>query len=374
MKLPEGMPRSALISALFHGSILAAFLLAWPKESPVSADAGMAGSVAVMFVTAGGAASASAASLPAAPPSESQRAYPDAAPPAPLVEDPIPEPAPAVAEAVEEVADFAVEPAEPPPPLDATELAEIPETAPMAAELELEALPEPPPPVEDALEAETVVEKPVVEEKSVADEKPAVEEQQVAQKPKPLPATKPTPPRDIETAAKPTSPPPQPAQTQLAARPTAATDTGPSMSASSDASTEPPAAPGAGATSSDDAGSTDIASLDTAADAGMPTGAGSVPGPSAAELQDYASLLAAWLDRHKEYPDRARRKHQEGIVLCEFAIDRQGQVLNYRIIQGSGYKLLDEEASEMMTRANPVPPPPAGMDQTYVVPIVFALN
>jgi protein TonB len=106
----------------------------------------------------------------------------------------------------------------------------------------------------------------------------------------------------------------------------------------------------------------------------MATGAGSVPGPSATELQDYASLLAAWLDRHKEYPDRARRKHQEGIVLCEFAIDRQGQVLNYRIIQGSGYKLLDEEASEMMARANPVPPPPAGMDQTYVVPIVFALN
>jgi protein TonB len=106
----------------------------------------------------------------------------------------------------------------------------------------------------------------------------------------------------------------------------------------------------------------------------MPTGSGSAPGPSAAEQADYASLLAAWLDRHKEYPERARRKHQQGVVLCEFAIDRQGQVLSYRILQGSGYELLDEEASELMTRANPVPPPPAGMDQTYVVPIVFALN
>jgi hypothetical protein len=28
---------------------------------------------------------------------------------------------------------------------------------------------------------------------------------------------------------------------------------------------------------------------------------------------------------------------------------------------------LDEEASDLMARANPVPPPPAGMDQTYVV-------
>jgi protein TonB len=360
MKLPEGMSRPAIISALFHGSILAAFLFAWPKEPLAPADAGMAGSVAVMFVTGGSAAAASTTNAAAAPPSESQLTRQSTPPAAPQNEEQIPDPI-AATETIEKVPAFETETAEPPPPVDEAELTETSETAPvMTAELELEA-PEPPPPVEEALEAEPIVEKPVVEE------------QQAAQKPKPVPLAKPTPPRETETAAKPVTPSAQPEQTQPSSLPTAA-NKAPSASTTSDAAAEPPSAAGAGATSSDDAGSREIASRETGSDTGMLTGSGSMPGPSAAEQQDYASLLAAWLDRHKEYPARARRKHQEGVVLCEFAIDRQGQVLNYRIIQGSGYDLLDEEASEMMTRASPVPPPPAGMDQTYVVPIVFALN
>jgi protein TonB len=256
--------------------------------------------------------------------------------------------------------------AEPPPLIDETEFAEasVSEAEPMTlAELPLEAMPEPPPPVEEALDVEKTLEKPVVEE------------QQVAEKPKPLPAIKPTPPRETATQAKTAPPPPQPLDMQLASlAPATATATDASPAAAAPASTAAPAAASAGESSSDAVSPSQTASLETSAGAGTPTGANYMPGPSAAEQAYYASLLAAWLDRHKEYPDRARRKHQEGVVLCEFAIDREGHVLRYRILQGSGYELLDEEASDLMARANPVPPPPAGMDQTYVVPIVFALN
>ena len=350
MKLPEGLPRSALLSALFHGSILV--FLVWPKEVPPPADAGMAGSVAVTFVTGSGTASASMPSASIMSASASKSADQPVAPQATQKEDRFPTPDPA-SKAVEEMAPLEMELAEPPPPPDESELT--------TAGLELDALPEPAP-VKEALEAAAIVEKPL-------------NEQQASQKPRPLPATKPTPPRETETAAKPASILPSPAETQLASLPPAAmTDAGPAATAMSDATAEPLSTSGSGTTSSGQPIAAGNASLETGANAGMPTGSGPLPGPSAADQEDYASLLAAWLDRHKEYPDRARRKHQEGIVLCEFAIDRQGQVLSYRIVQGSGYELLDEEASELMVRANPLPPPPVGMDQTYVVPIVFALN
>jgi len=363
MRLPEGMSRPAILSALFHGSILAAFLLAWPKEPPAPGDAGMAGSVAVMIVSGGG-APAAAASATATSPADSETAEQESAPAAPQTEDPVPMPDPE-AVAVEELAPVEMESAEPPPPIDETEFAKAPEPV-MWAELPLEAMPEPPPPVEEALEVEKIVEK------------PAMPEQQAAEKPKPLPlpATKPTPPRETVTAAKPAPPPPQPLETQLASLPAATatvTDASPAA-APAPASTAAPAAASTGDSRSDTASPLQTASLETGTGAGTPTGSSVVPGPSAAEQADYASLLAAWFDRHKEYPDRARRKHQEGVVLCEFAIDREGHVLSYRIVQGSGYELLDEEASDLMARANPVPPPPAGMDQTYLVPIVFALN
>jgi periplasmic protein TonB len=360
MRLPDDMSKPALLSALFHGSILAAFLLAWPKDPPAPADPGMTGSVAVMFVTGGSVPSAAAPSAQAASTSDSESAAQEAAPPAPALEDFVPMPD-AAAEAIGEMAPVELEVAEPPPPLEETALADESDLAPThMAELSPEPMPEPLPPLDEALEVEKIVERRVVEE-------------QAAQRPKPLPATKPTPPRETAAAVQPQPPSPQPLETQIASPPTA-TNTGHSETATATASPTPPSTASAGAARPDMATASQFASLETGAKAGMSTGSGSVPGLSADEQADYASLLAAWLDRHKEYPDRARRKHQEGVVLCEFAIDRQGKILSYRIVRESGYELLDEEASDLMARANPVPPPPAGMDQTYLVPIVFALN
>ena len=73
---------------------------------------------------------------------------------------------------------------------------------------------------------------------------------------------------------------------------------------------------------------------------------------------DYKAQLYAWLVKHKEYPRRARLRRQEGTAQLYFALDRNGQVLEYRIVASSGYKLLDEEVVSMIERASPLPPPP----------------
>jgi len=113
---------------------------------------------------------------------------------------------------------------------------------------------------------------------------------------------------------------------------------------------------------------------DTAA-TGMERGhsAGGMPGQSA----DYKALLMAWLEKHKEYPRRAKLRRQEGTAYLSFVIDRDGRLLEYRLDKSSGYKLLDEEVTAMIERASPLPPvpgDPADARFTYTVPVNFNLR
>ena len=58
-------------------------------------------------------------------------------------------------------------------------------------------------------------------------------------------------------------------------------------------------------------------------------------------------------------------------------MDRDGRLIDYRIEEGTGYKILDQEVEAMIERASPVPPPPAeGEKQRYVfrVPVGFYLR
>jgi protein TonB len=111
-------------------------------------------------------------------------------------------------------------------------------------------------------------------------------------------------------------------------------------------------------------------------------GSSSAPGSSGApqvgvspgELQDYGQLLAAWLDRHKRYPDQARKRRQEGVVTVELAIDGQGHMVSHRIVDDSGVAALDQEAYALLERASPFPLPPGGGTHSFQVPIVFSLR
>jgi protein TonB len=92
-----------------------------------------------------------------------------------------------------------------------------------------------------------------------------------------------------------------------------------------------------------------------------------------------APAIASWqqaivgrLARFQRYP--AQAKGATGVVSLSFSIDRQGHVLNSQIINSSGSAVLDAEALSLMTRAAPLPPPPAAVpdtDLTFVLPIRF---
>jgi protein TonB len=69
--------------------------------------------------------------------------------------------------------------------------------------------------------------------------------------------------------------------------------------------------------------------------------------------------LFAQFESHKRYPPQARGKFGEARLA--FSIDRQGHVLTSRIVRSSGSEALDAEALALVKRAEPLPPPPAGI-------------
>jgi periplasmic protein TonB len=87
--------------------------------------------------------------------------------------------------------------------------------------------------------------------------------------------------------------------------------------------------------------------------------------------------LVRHLQQYKRYPGGAQAKHEQGVVLLGFSVDRNGRVLTRRVVQSSGYADLDQEVMEMVMRAQPLPAFPASMTQPELdltVPIRFSLR
>jgi protein TonB len=100
-------------------------------------------------------------------------------------------------------------------------------------------------------------------------------------------------------------------------------------------------------------------------------------GDDRAARADYFGVLLARLNALKRYPPAARLKHQEGVVSLRFVIDRSGHVLSSAVEKSSGVPTLDQEARDLIRRADPLPRIPtqiAGNQLDLVVPIEFTLH
>lgn len=77
-------------------------------------------------------------------------------------------------------------------------------------------------------------------------------------------------------------------------------------------------------------------------------------GPEVA-LRSTIELIKESIERAKMYPLVARIRGQEGTVVTEFSIDRQGRPENIRILRSSGFTILDRAARDTIVRAAPFP-------------------
>lgn len=89
---------------------------------------------------------------------------------------------------------------------------------------------------------------------------------------------------------------------------------------------------------------------------------------------DWKQQLVLHLERHKQYPRRAKRLRKQGVPLITFTMDRAGKVLGVELIRSSGTESLDREALDLVFRAMPLPSPPKEVDGetlTWTVPVRF---
>ena len=98
---------------------------------------------------------------------------------------------------------------------------------------------------------------------------------------------------------------------------------------------------------------------------------------SAAALASYNQLVAAHLQRFKQYPSSAKAAGEQGTSRLSFTLGRSGQVLGSRLAGSSGHPSLDGETLAMVRRAQPFPPMPSELKQasmSFSIPVQFSIR
>jgi protein TonB len=104
---------------------------------------------------------------------------------------------------------------------------------------------------------------------------------------------------------------------------------------------------------------------------------GAADARGSAAISSYQAQVLAHLTRHRVYPQEARERGVTGIARVQFTLARDGRVLLASLIGGSGERLLESAALDMVRRASPFPPFPAGVAQArmdFAAPIRFDLR
>ncbi len=106
---------------------------------------------------------------------------------------------------------------------------------------------------------------------------------------------------------------------------------------------------------------------------GSPSAAMASPTDASSEHKDgsaqssYETLLRAYLRPYFVYPDAARPERLGGIVQLHLVVGRNGQVLSEWVQGSSGFAVLDASALDLVHRAQPLPPLPAGLPDTLEI-------
>ncbi len=99
-------------------------------------------------------------------------------------------------------------------------------------------------------------------------------------------------------------------------------------------------------------------------------------GDGQGDLSTFLGLARKKIEGAKKYPWEALRRNWQGKVILSFWVDQKGEVSEIKILQSSGYRVLDEEAKATLLRASPLPVPPQ-MEAEMLkieVPILFRIE
>ncbi len=90
----------------------------------------------------------------------------------------------------------------------------------------------------------------------------------------------------------------------------------------------------------------------------------------------YRRALIAQLEGQRRYPAAALRQQAQGTGSLLFRIDREGRLLGAAMVSGTGHAALDQAALDIVSRAAPFPPIPAGLPDELAItlPLTFLIG
>lgn len=97
-----------------------------------------------------------------------------------------------------------------------------------------------------------------------------------------------------------------------------------------------------------------------------------VEGMKQGYLKEHFAYIRKIVQKHLSYPKIARQKGWEGKVTVSFVVYESGHVENVKVLESSGFGMLDKSAVETIKRVSPLPKPPVRAE--LIIPIVYKLN
>lgn len=94
-------------------------------------------------------------------------------------------------------------------------------------------------------------------------------------------------------------------------------------------------------------------------------------------INEYSSTMVRASYQYVRYPKRALKLNQEGTVLLEVIIDRNGGLISSKVIQSSGYSALDDAAVSAVEKTAPFPSIPEGIlgnQIEFTLPFTFQIS
>jgi protein TonB len=89
-------------------------------------------------------------------------------------------------------------------------------------------------------------------------------------------------------------------------------------------------------------------------------------------LKSHLLYIKDIIQKNITYPDTARRNGWMGKVKVSFVIKNNGRAKDIKVIQSSGFRILDKSAKEAVSRSSPFPHPPA--EARIIIPILYTLH
>lgn len=89
-------------------------------------------------------------------------------------------------------------------------------------------------------------------------------------------------------------------------------------------------------------------------------------------LKEHFAYIRDLVMKRLSYPAAAKRMGWEGKVVVSFVVEEDGHVSDVKVIEGSGFGVLDRNAVETIKKSSPFPKPPVRAE--LAMPVVYRLR